>query len=362
MRMFGVGMSNGVMRVSSLCVFFLFSLFCGHSLFAADNEREFAVDSQSAVTCNRAVAFSGCVTDIFERSKNSVVRVIGIVNPQDESGDEAQQPHPLLSGTGFFVSDRAHVVTAASIVSSAHVLWVEYLGLSYAAECVGYDAATNIAVLRLLQPPESFAVVDIHDTSEHALARIGEFAVFVGCRLDLDPAPAIGNIVGKNISYGERTFVTTYLRSDMEFCGGESGSPVFDLSGNLIGCMVAALPELHSSFILPKRALKRVYDDILAFGKVPYGAMEIDIHAAYKLGVGQQIVISRVAHDSYAEKSGLLAGDVLVSMNDFSIKHREDLHNALFFARPGSEMRIVVMRNGERCELTMKVDQSVVKK
>jgi S1-C subfamily serine protease len=193
------------------------------------------------------------------------------------------------------------------------------------------------------------------------LAHIGEFAIFVGCRLDLDPAPAMGNIVGKNISYGERTFVTTYLRSDIEFCGGESGSPVFDLNGDLIGCMVAALPELHSSFILPKRALKRVYDDIITFGKVPYGAMGIDIHAAYKLGVGQQIVISRVIHDSYAEKSGLLAGDVLVSMNNFSIKHREDLHNALFFAHPGSEMHIVVMRNGERREFTMKVDQSVVK-
>jgi S1-C subfamily serine protease len=359
----GVGVLNGVMRASLVCASLLFSPFCSHSLFGTETERE--TGDQNAAVYDRTAAFSGCVTDVFERNKNSVVRVIGIVNPQDEGKSEdevTQQPHPLLSGTGFFVSDMAHVVTAASIVSSAHVLWIEYLGLPYAAECVGYDAATNIAVLRLLQPPESFAVVDIHDTNEHALARIGEFAVFVGCRLDLDPAPAMGNIVGKNISYGERTFVTTYLRSDMEFCGGESGSPVFDLNGNLIGCMVAALPELHSSFILPKRALKRVYDDILAFGKVSYGAMGIDIHATYKLGVGQQIVISRVAHDSYAEKSGLLAGDILVSMNNFSIKHREDLHNALFFARPGSEMHIVVMRNGEHHELTMKVDQSVIKK
>jgi S1-C subfamily serine protease len=58
----------------------------------------------------------------------------------------------------------------------------------------------------------------------------------------------------------------------------------------------------------------------------------------------------------------LLAGDVLVSMNNFSINHREDLHNALFFARPGSDMIVRVMRDGEYHELAMKVDQSVVKK
>jgi S1-C subfamily serine protease len=310
--------------------------------------------------------FGGSVVDVFEGNKNGVVRVVGVAGTQEEDRSEDEpaspQPQPVLSGTGFFVSDRAHVVTAASIVASARVLWVEYRGLSYAAECVGYDAATNIAVIRLLQPPELFEIVDIWDTDEHSLAHIGDFAIFIGCRLDLDPAPALGNIVGKNISYGERTFVTTYLRSDIEFCGGESGAPVFDLHGKLVGCMVAALPELHSSFILPKRALKRVYEDIIKLGKVAYGSIGIDIHAEYKLSMGQQIVISRVMHDSYAEKSGLLTGDVLISMNDFPVGHREDLHNALFFARPGSDMRISVMRDGEVHELTMKVDQSVARK
>jgi S1-C subfamily serine protease len=321
------------------------------------------MESSFIRTCDK-FPFTECVTNVFECNKNSVVRVAGVVGVQEEDKQEEEsvQPRPVLSGTGFFVSDRAHIVTAASIVSSARVLWVEYRGLSYAAEPVGCDVATNVAVIRLLQPPESFEVVDIHDTDEHALAHIGEFAVFIGCRLDLDPAPAMGNIVGKNISYGEHAFVTTYLRSDIEFCGGESGAPLFNLQGNLIGCMVAALPELHSSFILPKRALKRVYDDIVKLGKVTYGAMGIDIHAEYKLGIGQQIIVSRVVHDSYAEKSGLMAGDVLISMNDFSIKHREDLHNALFFARPGSDMCIVVLRDGEQYELVMKVDQSVAKK
>ncbi|MDR0595164.1 MAG: S1C family serine protease [Puniceicoccales bacterium] len=342
-------------------IFFL----CGGFLFA-EIAKESAAATQENVQCScEKFAFGECVSDIFERSKNSVVRVIGVVGAQEEGEQDSeavQQMQPVLSGTGFFVSDRVHVVTAASIVSYARVLWVEYRGLSYAAECVGYDPATNIAVIRLLQPPESFEAVDIHDADEHSLARIGEFAIFIGCRLDLDPAPALGNIVGKNISYGERAFVTTYLRSDIEICGGESGAPVFDLRGNLIGCMVAALPELHSSFILPKRAIRRVYDDIIKLGKVTYGAIGIDIHAEYKMGIGQQIIISRVVHDSYAEKSGLQAGDILVSMNSFTIKHREDLHNALFFAHPGSDMRIVVMRNGEPYEFTMKVDQSVTKK
>ncbi|MDR1255884.1 MAG: S1C family serine protease [Puniceicoccales bacterium] len=350
------------LRVFAAAVFF----FYGNLLCATEVERSNGAEEKfSLANLCEGAAFGEYVSTTFERYKNSVVRVVGVVSLPEEGkqeDDSAPQTQHVLSGTGFFVSDKAHVLTAASIVSSARVLWVEYRGLSYAAECVGYDAATNIAIIRLLQPPESFEIVGIGDSDEHALARIGEFAIFIGCRLDLDPAPAIGNIVGKNIAYGERTFVTTYLRSDIELCGGESGAPVFDLDGDLIGCMVAALPELHSSFILPKRALKRICDDIIKLGKVTYGAIGIDIHAEYKLGLGQQIIVSRVVHDSYAEKSGLLAGDVLLSMNNFSIKHREDLHNALFFAHPGSDMHIVVMRGDECHELTMKVDQSVAKK
>lgn len=303
-----------------------------------------------------------CVRDVFNQRKTAVVRVIGIHNNQNEEGDQdANNSQAVLSGSGFFVSDHAHVVTAASIVSTAHVLWVEYLGLSYAAECVGYDPALNIAVVRLLQPPEAFDAVDITPVDDHEIANTGDFAIFVGCRLELDPAPALGNVVGKNISYGEHVFVTTYLRSDIEFCGGESGAPVFNLDGQLIGMMVAALPELRSSFILPRRAIKRAYDDIMNVGIVMYSSLGIEIHAEYKVNTGQQIVISRVLHDSSAERCGLRAGDVLVAMDNFAIKYREDLHNALFFSRPGDNMQITVLRDGEELSFQMQLEQSVAK-
>lgn len=304
-----------------------------------------------------------CVKDLFNKKKTTVVRVIGIQDIQNNNEPDKNVTHTqsVLSGTGFFVSDQAHVVTAASIVASAHVLWVEYFGLSYAAECIGYDPLLNIAIIRLLQPPEQFERVDITPKDNFELANIGDFAVFIGCRLELDPAPAIGNIVGKNISYGEHVFLTTYLRSDIEFCGGESGAPVFGLDGKLIGMMVAALPELHSSFILPRRAIKRTYDDIIKLGSTIYSSLGIEIHAEYKLGIGQQIIISRVIHDSSAKRCGLQAGDILVSMNEFHIKHREDLHNALFFSHPGETMIIVVSRNGQQLTFHMPLEQSVAK-
>lgn len=309
-------------------------------------------------------SWRSCVKDIFNQKKTAIVRVVGIHKLPNEENEQWKDPsasQSVLSGSGFFVSDRAHVVTAASIVSTAHVLWVEYFGLSYAAECVGYDPSLNLAVIRLLQPPEHFDLIDIEPADEHELASIGDFAVFVGCRLELDPSPALGNIVGKNISYGEHVFLTTYLRSDIAFCGGESGAPVFDLDGQMIGMMVAALPELHSSFILPRRAIKRAYDDITNFGSVIYSSLGLEIHAEYKLGSGQQIIISRVLHDSSAERCGLRAGDVLLTMDNFVIKHREDLHNALFFSHPGNDMQITVLRDGQELSLQMPLEQSVAK-
>ncbi len=348
---------------SQLFIFsFIFIIFHFCSLFADEQDEQEAVlssqSSQSFCTC----AWKNCVKDLFNQKKTTVVRVIGIQNSSNEETDQnTGNVQSVLSGTGFFISDRAHVVTAASIVSSAHVLWVEYFGLSYAAECIGYDLSLNLAIIRLLQPPEHFDIVDITPSDNHEIANIGDFAIFIGCKMELDPAPSLGNIVGKNISYGEHVFLTTYLRSSIPFCGGESGAPVFDLDGRLIGMMVAALPELQSSLILPKRAIKRVYDDIINLGSVIYSSLGIEIHAEYKLGIGQQILISRVLHDSSAERCGLRAGDILVSMDDFKIKHREDLHNALFFSRPGNDMQIIVLRNGQELTFNMPLEQAIAK-
>jgi serine protease Do len=300
------------------------------------------------------VAFENSVKSIFDARKRAVVRVVCVLKHEHGGGDE-QGAKQILSGTGFFVSDRAHVVTAASIVKNVQTIWVDYMGTSYAAECVGMDLHTNVAVLRLLHPPSEFGIVDIaEEHNARKLSEIGTFVVFVGCRLWTDPSPELGTISGKNIFYGDNAFLTTYLRTNLAFYGGESGAPVFGLNGELSGMMVASLPDMASSFILPRRAVAKIFSEIMANGSVKHPKIGIDVQAEYRLGVGQEIVITKVIAESEADKAGLRVGDTLKKAGTFDVRYREDLCNALFFCCHDDMLNVVVVREGKELSFGVK--------
>jgi serine protease Do len=312
------------------------------------------VQSRQDTSVRTQVPFENFVKNVFNAKKKAIVRVVCILKQEHGTVDDGTKQ--ILSSTGFFVSDRAHVVTAASVVRNAQTIWVDYMGTSYAAECIGLDLHTNIAALRLLHPPSEFGIIDISERDRKKLSEIGSFVVFMGCRLGMDPSPELGTISGKNIHYGDNAFLTTYLRTNLMFCGGESGAPVFELDGELAGVMVASLPDMASSFILPKRALARVFSEIISNGLVKHAKIGIEVHTEYKLGVGQEIVISKVVAESEADKAGLRVGDTVKKAGIFDVRYKEDLCNALFFCCRDGVLDVVIIRDGKESSFSVKCE------
>jgi serine protease Do len=315
------------------------------------------VSEVSKVECGEVFSFENCVRDVFNGKKNAVVRVVCVSKTEDDVKEETNTKQ-VLAGTGFFVSDKAHILTAASIVKNAQMIWVDYMGASYSAECIGMDVHTNVAVLKLLQQPSEFGIIRVAEDNSKKLTEIGSFVVFVGCKLGMDPLPELANISGKNISYSENVFLTTYLRTNLMFCGGESGSPVFELGGELSGMMIASLPEMASSFVLPKRALSKIFSEIMKNGSVRHPRIGIEVQSEYKFNVGQEIVIGKVISGSEAEKAGLLAGDVIKKAGTFDVRYKEDLYNAMFFCCQES-IDIAVMRDGKELSFSVKSEYLV---
>ncbi|MDR0351336.1 MAG: S1C family serine protease, partial [Puniceicoccales bacterium] len=186
--------------------------------------------------CGTAIEFSAIspfsfVSDIFSKRKNSVVRIIGIridgndssntkpdaktETKSDASNREKSAEHngKILFGSGFFIDDLARTVTSATIVDAATNIWVEYNGLSYAAELVGLDRVTNIAIVRLLKKPDNFDFIDIMIGKPRDSVQCGEFLVSVECKLGLDPAPNFGIVVGENSSYENSSFPVKLTRT-----------------------------------------------------------------------------------------------------------------------------------------------------
>jgi serine protease Do len=169
----------------------------------------------------------------------------------------------------------------------------------------------------------------------------------------MDPLPELGTVSGKNISYSDNSFLTTYLRTSLMFCGGESGAPVFELNGELAGMMIASLPEMASSFVLPKRSISKIFNEIAKNGFVRHPKIGIEVQSECRFGVGQEIVISKVIAESEAEKAGLLIGDVVKRVGDFDVRYREDLRNAVFFCCHDGFFDVTVLR--EENELSFRV-------
>ncbi|MDR1433132.1 MAG: S1C family serine protease [Puniceicoccales bacterium] len=344
-----------VRKFCCLVALFFFSLVCPlQGAFALGRQKAGPMTQQGVQLGSTCVPVDG-VKDIFNGKKTSIVRVVCVLKPNHGGGDESNVKQ-VVAGTGFFVSDRAHVLTAASVVKNVQMIWIDYMGISYAAECIGADTQTNVAVLKLLHPPSEFGVIDVAENDPRKLTEIGAFVVFVGCKLGMDPSPDLGIVCGKNISYSDNAFPTTYLRTNLMFCGGESGAPVFGLDGDLAGMMVVSLPEMAASFILPKRALSKVFNGIVSSGAVRHAKIGIEVRAEPMLDSGQEIIIAKVISESEAEKAGLRVGDRIRKVGDFEAHYKEDLHNALFFYGGGEFIDVVVDRDGKELSFHVKTE------
>ncbi|MDR0418234.1 MAG: S1C family serine protease [Puniceicoccales bacterium] len=286
------------------------------------------------------------VQAIWNARKNAVVQVKG--NTKDEHGQ-----NKLLSGTGFFVDANGHVLTTAAIAAEAENLWVDYNGLSYTAIVIGKDLTTNLAIIKLLKKPEHFQHIALQKFSSYECSQCGELVVFIGCVLGFPPAPNFGIVLGENITLGNRVFIVSYLRSNIEICGGESGAPVFDSLGNLCGVLIASLPEARSSFIIPSCILERIFQALLMNGTVKYSSAGFSVRSQMAISGKREIIISslreRTPKDS--TKDYLKIGDVISKIDGIDIREEKDIANLLFFRKPNETITLTVWRNNRTIEI-----------
>lgn len=287
------------------------------------------------------------IVDIYEQNHAAVVRVFAAF---DAEGSGSRRM--LFVGTGFYISKEGHILTNTNITFGADRVWVEKDGIAYAAEVIGQDPLTNISVIRTLTLPPNFKFLRLSESPDPP--GVGSFVIALTCELGMEPGPSMGLVKGWNTSYGDRILPTIFLRTSIPSEGGEGGSPVFDLNGALIGMIVAALPEVRSSFVLPSRAIQRIRDDILFSREVSYAFFGMQTREISDLERGPRVIIENVQEGGPAEAAGLKAGDQLLRMGDFVINRDADLRMASFFAHPDEFIAVLVLRDGEEREVALR--------
>lgn len=300
--------------------------------------------------------FQQRIFEVFENNKHSVVQVIASYEDA-EIGSEDDQPTKLI-GSGFFISQYGHIVTNATITHAlapkkSSNLFIRFEDKLYEAESLGYDAATNVSIICTKDLPENASFVNLNDFHHQPLT--GTLLLSASCKIGMEVSPTLGMLSGYNRSYGEEIILpTACIRSNIPADGGDAGAPVFDLNGRFIGLIIASLPEIHSSFLLPTIALQRIKEDILFSGKVNYAFIGIEVDSTYTKKLNYPVRVGIVVPDSPAAAAGILHNDIIVKMGDTPIESLPDLRHASFFAQPGKYVTLTIKRGSTLLQIPIK--------
>lgn len=282
----------------------------------------------------------------------------------DPEGDPTQlrtvdRSHPLLrSGSGFVASPRGLVVTSRHVVLGAFDIEVIVPGRApFQAELVGEDAATDLALLRLVSAPDDLQALPLASGAE---LRVGDWIVAVGNPLGFAQTVTAGivSFVGRHLRHSDFAVTNDFLQISAPVNPGNSGCPVLDLQGRVVGVTTQAPAEAQGiSFAVPAHTvawalaqMQRAPD-----GRVRRGYLGIEFTgravATGSATPARGALITQVMEGQPAQRAGLRSGDVIVRVDGRDLVDARSLHERILGSPPGTPVALQVWRDG-RPEVT----------
>lgn len=266
-------------------------------------------------------------------------------------------------GSGFIYSEDGLILTNAHVVADADEILVRLQdGSEERAEVVGEDENVDLALLRI-KAAKPLPKAPLGDS---AAVRVGEWAIAIGSPLGFDHTLTVGVISAKertNIFSGQGAAkYQNYLQTDASINHGNSGGPLCNIDGEVIGMNTAISTPNDGSigigFAIPVNFIKRSIPDLLRSGRVVaprlgFFTQDVDerLAKALKLPGGRGVLVTDVASGGAAEKSGLRRGDVLLNVNAKDVANSAELRTRIYEADPAQNLVIIVWREGKRVGL-----------
>jgi serine protease Do len=255
-------------------------------------------------------------------------------------------------GSGFIVSPDGVIITNAHVVDGAEEVIVRLTDRrEYKAKVLGVDKQTDIAAIKI--DARDLPTVKLGDP---AAAQVGEPVLAIGSPYGFENTATAGIISAKSRSLPEDTYVP-FIQTDVAVNPGNSGGPLFNLKGEVIGVNSQIYSRTGGyqglSFAIPINVAANVKDQLIKHGKVTRGRLGVGIqevtHAladSFGLKGPQGALVSSVDKGSPAERAGLEPGDVIVRFNGRDVNRSADLPALVADARPGARADIDVIRKG----------------
>ena len=293
------------------------------------------------------------------------------------------------SGSGSIIDKRGYVVTNVHVISNASKITIALAdGSSYEGKIIGQDVESDIAVLQF-DPPKNIELKTI-DFGDSDKLKVGQKVIAIGNPFALERTMTTGIIsgLGRPIQESKNVIIRNMIQTDAAINPGNSGGPLLDTNGKMVGINTMIISNSGSSagvgFAVPVSTARRVVNDLLQYGKVNRGIINIvpiqmtsSIAQYAGLEISTGILVSSVEKGSGAERGGILGGtkavqygsrwnpttiylggDIIIGIDNISIRTYADYTSALESKRPGDTVTVTVWRKGKSHKLKVTLDSA----
>jgi len=278
--------------------------------------------------------------------------------PRFRTPRRQQQPQTAL-GSGFIISSDGYILTNNHMVEGTEKVTVELAdSRKLTAEIIGTDPESDIALIKI--DADDLPYLELADSDK---LEVGEWILAIGNPLGFSHTVTAGIVSAKGRSVGLTT-IENFIQTDAAINRGNSGGPLLNLEGKVVGMNTAiygATGNIGIGFAIPVNMAKHAYKQLREGGSVERGFLGIGFEqlapgVAVSLGLEEDtkgVIISSVVEDSAAEKAGLQPYDVIIEFEGEPVEKSNEFLNRVAMLRPGTEVDLVVLRDGKSKKFTI---------
>jgi len=254
-------------------------------------------------------------------------------------------------GSGFIIDKKGIVITNNHVIQGAEDIIVKVNGKKeLKAKVLGSDPLSDIAVLEIISD-QTFIPVKFGDSDK---ARIGDWVIAIGNPFGLGGTVTSGIISARNREIGLSRY-EDYIQTDASINQGNSGGPLFDLNGDVIGVNTAILGQAGSigiGFAIPSNSASKVVEQLLKYGETKRGWLGVRIQEVSKeiaevqgLDIPKGALVASVSENSPADKSGIKPGDIILEFDGQEVDTMRSLPKIVARTQVGKNVNVKIWRN-----------------
>ena len=289
------------------------------------------------------------------------LRKFGFPFPFGDDFPSFGTPERHGQGSGFIISPDGYILTNHHVVDGADELTVHLTDKrKLKAKVIGSDQKTDVAVIKI--EAKDLPTVKIGNSDK---VKVGEWVAAIGAPFGLDNTVTAGIVSAKSRNLPDDQFVP-FIQTDVAVNPGNSGGPLFNMKGEVIGINSQIFSTsggfMGLSFAIPIDLAIQIKDQLIKDGKVSRGrigvmmqAMTPELAKSFGLKDEKGALVVQIEEKGPAEKAGMKEGDVIIEFNGQKIDEMAKLSQAVAATKPGSKVKVIVLREGKPTELTMTV-------